>query len=335
ISNTLPKDNQNIETIAEGLTIPWEVTFLPNGEWLATERPGRLWRSGGDNSPITIEGVHYSGEGGLLGMALHPQFQTNGWIYLYYTSQNDGLIENQVSRYVFDGQQNRLTNAKTILGGIPGSANHHGGRIAFGPDGYLYITTGDAQQSETAQDITSLAGKILRVDENGNIPSDNPFGNQVYSFGHRNPQGLTWDAEGQLWSTEHGRSGLASGFDELNQIESGNNYGWPAIQGDETGEGFRNPIIHSGATDTWAPAGMAFHQGKIYFAGLRGEALYEYDLVTHELKIHFKHRFGRLRAVVAQADALYLSTSNLDGRGIPRVGDDRIIRINWSYFKDT
>jgi len=195
-----------------------------------------------------------------------------------------------------------LTDQTIIVGNIPGARYHDGGRLAFGPDGMLYITTGDATDSNLAQDTESLAGKILRVYDDGSVPEDNPFGNEMYSYGHRNPQGIVWDELGQLWATEHGRSGVRSGLDELNLIKAGQNYGWPDIEGDATADGKITPVLHSGANATWAPAGIVYWDASLFFAGLRGEALYEYNLVTKEFKLHFREEFGRIRAVVMGPD---------------------------------
>ncbi len=282
-----------------------------------------------------IDGVEHVGEGGLLGMTLHPRFSENQWVYLYLTTKNgEGLI-NRVERYRFG--RDRLTEKTTIIDNIPVAANHDGGRIAFGSDGYLYITTGDAGKSNLAQDIYSLAGKILRLKDDGSIPPDNPFGNAVYSYGHRNSQGLAWDNKGRLWATEHGRSGVLSGLDELNLIEKGKNYGWPVIQGDEIKTGMESPVVQSGAAETWAPAGATFWDGSVFFGGLRGEALYEAKTTSERkvsLKIHFRKEFGRIRAVVLGPDGyLYITTSNTDGRGEPRASDDKIIRVNPSIFR--
>ncbi|KKS63178.1 MAG: Quinoprotein glucose dehydrogenase [Candidatus Collierbacteria bacterium GW2011_GWD2_42_50] len=220
---------------------------------------------------------------------------------------------------------------------IKGSSNHDGGRIAFGPDGYLYITTGDAETPNLAQDKNSLNGKILRIKDDGGIPEDNPFGNAVYSLGHRNPQGLAWDKNGTLWETEHGPSGIQTGNDEVNIIIKGGNYGWPTIKGDQTKKGLISPIIQSGTKDTWAPSGMAYYDGSLFFSGLRGEALYEAKIRNGnklDLLTHFKQEFGRIRAVVLGPDGyLYLSTSNQDGRGRVREGDDKIIKINPKIFR--
>ncbi len=319
------------EIIAENLEIPWEIEFLPNGEMIITERPGRLLIIGEDKQVIEVEGVMHVGEGGLLGLALHPDFSENNLIYLYFTSDIDGEVHNRVERYRLEN--NILEDKTVILDDIPGARNHDGGRIAFGPDGHLYITTGDAGNEDNSQDIDSLAGKILRVDEDGNIPSDNPFGNKVYSYGHRNPQGLAWDEEGNLFSTEHGRSGISSGFDEINLIEIGNNYGWPEIEGDEAQDGMEKPLIHSGPDNTWAPASAAYHDGNIFFTGLRGQALYQYNIETEELIEHFANQFGRLRDVEIHEGYLYFSTSNRDGRGNVNEGDDKIIRVSLDFLE--
>ncbi len=324
------KAGKDIEIIAENLQIPWEIAFLPDGDLLVTERPGTLKRIGNERRVYTIEGVLHIGEGGLLGLALHPRFSENQWIYLYFTTRSgDGLI-NRVERYRFG--KDRLAEKTIIIDNIPGAANHDGGRIAFGFDDYLYITTGDAGNPNLAQDTNSLAGKILRLKDDGSIPHDNPFGNAVYSYGHRNSQGLAWDDQGQLWATEHGRSGILSGLDELNLIEKGKNYGWPVIQGDERKAGMESPIVQSGPNETWAPAGVTFYNGSIFFGGLRGESLYEAKILDDNkisLKAYFRQEFGRIRAVVLGPDGyFYISTSNTDGRGDPRLGDDKIIRVN-------
>lgn len=321
-----PLSEKDIEVIAKNLNIPWEVAFLPDGEILVTERSGslRLIKSG---KTIPIEGIEHVGEGGLLGLAAHPKFSENHWIYLYLTTKTSQGLNNIVLRYQLEN--NKLVNPQIIVSGIKGNANHNGGRIAFGPDEYLYVTTGDAQNPDLSQDIKSLNGKILRIKDDGTIPSDNPFGNAVYSFGHRNPQGLTWDDKNQLWSTEHGRSGLQSGLDELNLIEKGKNYGWPIIQGDQKKEGMVSPIIQSGSSITWAPAGAVFYRGSIFFGGLRGEALFEYNIAKKSLKKRFEGEFGRIRAVVLGPDGyFYITTSNTDGRGKPQINDDKLIKIN-------
>jgi glucose/arabinose dehydrogenase len=321
------------ETVLDNLVIPWEIAFLPDGEMLFTERPGTLVRMGETKRTITIPGVESMGESGLMGLALHPRFDKNHWIYLSYTTRLTGVLENRVERYTYDLEKNVLTERKVIISGSPAARFHDGGRIAFSPDGKLYITTGDATNSDSAQDINSLAGKILRVNDDATIPADNPFGNAVYSYGHRNPQGLAWDDKGRLWATEHGRSGVLSGYDELNLVERGKNYGWPDLQGDLKRQGMEPPVVHSGPSYTWAPAGAVYFEGAILFTGLRGEALYRYDIKTEKLTEHLKGRFGRLRAIVVHEGWLYLGTSDRDGRGTVEPGDDRIIRIPLDYIR--
>lgn len=210
------------EVIAENLTIPWEILFLPDGEMLITERPGNLVLLD-EGIRITVPDVHHTGEGGLLGATLHPDFETNAYLYLYQTIQSGGGLANRIVRYTFrDGE---IAFDRLILDDIPGAIYHDGGRITFGPDGYLYATVGDATLSAQAQDEETLHGTILRMTDEGEPAPGNAFDSLVYSYGHRNPQGLAWDEEGRLWSSEHGRSGLQSGYDEINLIEAGANYG--------------------------------------------------------------------------------------------------------------
>lgn len=341
IPEIIQESSSKTEIVAENLEIPWEVAFLPaspaggpDGSFLVTERPGRLLKIGEDKKIIQVEGVRHIGEGGLLGLALHPDFNKNQFVYLYFTTEGNGKLTNRIERYRLE--DTRLLDRKVILEGILGSSVHDGGRIAFGSDGKLYITTGDAGNSNLAQDKNSLNGKILRVNDDGTTPNDNPFGTAVWSYGHRNPQGLVWDDQGRLWSTEHGRSGAQSGFDELNLIEKGKNYGWPVIQGDEQQEGMVTPVKNSGADVTWAPAGAAFLpadrqdvNGSIFFGGLRGETLYEYKISEGKLIEHFKGVYGRIRSVVLGPDRdLYITTSNKDGRGDVKTGDDKLIKID-------
>ncbi|HBI17274.1 MAG TPA: glucose sorbosone dehydrogenase [Candidatus Moranbacteria bacterium] len=331
-NSTSPQDEEKTEVIVENLNIPWEIVFLSDGSMLITERAGTLKKMGNNGFEIQVPNAVSLGEGGLLGLALHPDYENNQWIYLYHTTRTNAGLRNIVERYKLS--DNQLTERKVIMENIPAAQNHNGGRIKFGPDGFLYITTGDAQNSNSAQDKNSLAGKILRLKDDGSLPEDNPFGNPVYSYGHRNVQGITWDSQNNLWATEHGRSGAASGYDELNLIRKGANYGWPQIQGDQNREGMESSVINSGATNTWAPSGMAYQNGSIFFAGLRGEALYEYEIDSKELKTHLKGEFGRIRnIIVGPGNDLYILTNNTDGRGTPRGGDDKVIKINSSFFE--
>ncbi|MBI4187257.1 MAG: PQQ-dependent sugar dehydrogenase [Chloroflexi bacterium] len=318
-----------IEVIATGLESPWSLDFLPDGGVIFTERPGRirLLDARGNLLPkpiLEIAEVAPGGEGGLLGVALHPRFSENRYVYVYYTYQSGAGLRNKVMRYENDGLT--LTGAAVVIDGIPGAQIHDGGRIKFGPDGLLYITTGDASQSDLAQEVNSLAGKILRLSDDGTIPSDNPFpGSPVYSLGHRNPQGLAWDDYGRLWATEHGSSAM----DELNLIRPGMNYGWPIIRGNDSAEGLQRPVAHSGDV-TWAPSGLAFAVGSLFFSGLRSQSLWRATLTDGlALSRHLEREFGRLRDVVLGPDnLLYITTSNRDGRGLPTSDDDQIIRVN-------
>ena len=332
----LSADDTEYEVVAEDLTVPWEVVVLDDGRSLVTERSGDLLLLDDgerhvleqfdelDNPPL--------GEGGLLGIAAHPDFAENNYLYVYQTVDR-ASVENTVRRYEVDFESNELRNEKVIIDGIPSDRFHNGGRIAFGPDEHLYVTTGDATESDLAQDRDSLAGKILRLTDDGEIPEDNPFGNEVYSYGHRNPQGLAWDESGRLWVTEHG----ADARDELNLVEAGENYGWPEIRGSETDPEMRSPIYHSGEYETWAPAGTAAVDGSIFFAGLRGERLYEAGIDgdrVNSFTAHFSGDFGRIRAVTVGPDEefLYVTTSNTDGRGDAGDGDDRLIRVPLTAF---
>ncbi len=315
-------------SIVKNMDTLWALDFLPDGSLIFTERGGKVFafNSGKDTLPRMLaefSEVASVGEGGLLGIAVHPRFTENNFIYLYHTYGKNGELFNRVIRVKKSGDA--LVEKKIIVDAIPGAEVHNGGRIKFGPDGMLYIATGDAALSAHAQDISSLAGKILRINDDGTIPESNPFPNSaVYSYGHRNPQGLAWDSKGNLWATEHG----ASAGDEVNFILKGKNYGWPTIRGVQKSAGMESPVLESGSS-TWAPAGAAVLNSSLFFTGLRGQALYEIDIKTRSLKTHFKGQFGRIRDVVRGPDNfLYLLTSTRDGRGVPMKGDDQIIRIN-------
>ncbi len=317
-----------VELVAEDLDVPWGIEFLPNGDMLITERPGtllRVERNGGNfTERYEIEGVEHTGEGGLLGIEKNPNFTENSQIYLYMTTKEGDMLRNRVVRYKLEGEQ--LSEPETIISGLQGAVYHDGGRMDFGPDGKLYVTAGDATNPGWAQNKSRLAGKILRLNPDGSIPEENPFNSSVYSYGHRNPQGLAWIGN-QLWATEHGNRQ----HDELNRIQRGGNYGWPVIEADQEREGMIRPEIYADGT-TWAPAGAAYTEGSIYFAGLRGETLYEARIkngTVQELLKHWQGRFGRLRAVELGPEGdLYISTSNTDGRGVPAGKDDRILRVD-------
>ncbi len=307
-----------LEVLVTDLDTPWAIDFLPDGKLIFTERPGKVNIFDGKEKIIIAEiTVSEISESGLLGIAVDPEFNKNNFIYLYYTNQN-GF--NQVSRFVLEN--NKLIDETILLNNIPSAQFHDGGRIKFGPDGKLYITTGDATVPSSAQDIASLAGKILRINKDGTVPEDNPFGNYVWSYGHRNPQGLAWN-NGTLYEAEHG----PTRNDEINIIEKGKNYGWP--QECDKSADFINPI-RCFTEFTLAPAGIAFYKGDLYVAGLRGTQLRRLVLDIDGKILKEEELFselGRIREVVAHDDYLYIATSNRDGRGIPRPGDDKIIRI--------
>ena len=336
-------ENYKVETIAENLEIPWEIVFAPDGRIFFTERVGalRVIEDGQLNpEPVTSIDVG-AGEGGLLGLALDPSFEQNHFLYLYYTYFEFPFTYNKVVRYTENA--NSLADEFILVDKIPGAAWHDGGRLKFGPDEKLYITTGEAGNADSAQDLNSLGGKILRVNPDGTIPSDNPFADSIiFSYGHRNPQGIDWDpVTGKLVSSEHGPSG-ERGFahDEINVIESGKNYGWPKVIGGEHNSDFVDPILHTG-DDTWAPSGATFYdsdnipewENKYFVATLRGSHLRMLDLNIEENQVIssealFSNTFGRLRDASMGPDGnLYLLTSNRDGRGSPAENDDRILRI--------
>jgi len=326
---SIPDIEEDLEVLLEDLDTPWDMTFLPDQTLLIAERPGRVVHLAGDGSTIVtpLDDVDENAEAGVHGITLHPDFEDNNWVYIY--SFQEGA-SNRVARYTYDDR--RLTFDRTIISGIPGATYHNGGGLRFGPDDKLYISTGDAANEDLAQDLDSLAGKVLRLNDDGSVPSDNPFNNAVWSYGHRNPQGLVF-VNGRLWATEHGPSGGGDGTgqDEINLIEKGKNYGWPTIRGDETQGGLESPKLHSTSDVTWAPSSLTYWDGSLFFTGLRGSSIYEADIngsnVTN-LTRHFQDDYGRLRAIIVGPDgAIYFSTSNRDQTNSPRTGDDKVIRI--------
>lgn len=336
-------EGYTVETWVEGLEIPWSLVFLSKDEALVSERPGRIRlirQSQLVDAPYAEPDVLHTGEGGLMGLALHPGFPDPPYIYAMHTYREGGRTANRVVRLRHQDDQGALD--RIIIDNIPGHRVHNGGRIGFGPDGMLYITTGDIWQAELAQDRNSLAGKILRLTPDGQIPPDNPFaGSPVYSYGHRNPQGLAWHSvSAALFSSEHGPSGEYGlrGKDIINVIEKGGNYGWPRVVGQAGLAPYIDPLIMwESATP---PGGMNFWNGDLFVATLRSRALIRIQL-QHQgdgygvtaierwfAPDHAEVTFGRLRdAVVGPDNALYVLTSNRDGRGRVRAGDDRILRI--------
>ena len=336
--------------MATGLDTPWAIDFAPDGRIFLTERPGRvrIIKDGRLQAApwITVETAE-AGESGLLGLALDPAFAHNRYVYVAYTYRTAaGRLENRLARLRDDPATGKGVLDKVLLDGIVGGNNHDGGRVKFGPDGKLYWTMGEAFMRQLAPDLSSLNGKILRLNPDGTIPPDNPFpGSPIYSYGHRNPQGLAWQpGTGRLYETEHGPSGeLGCCRDEVNLIEAGKNYGWPAITGSQTAQGMVSPILHSGDNVTWAPSGATFvtrgpWAGSLLFTGLRGQSLYRLVLDANDprqvvaLERLFEGQFGRLRDVAeGPDDALYLLTSNRDGRGNPAPDDDRVLRVVVSW----
>ena len=337
----------NVESVVRDLATIWAVDFAPDGRIFLTERSGRIRtvRDGVlDPEPwLTIDGVVETGESGLMGLALDPEFSTNGYVYTTYTYAAGGGLQNRLVRLKEDRATGRGAMDAVLLDDVRGGRVHDGGRVKIGPDGKLYWTMGESGSQDLAQSLDTLNGKILRLNLDGSIPADNPFpGSPIYSYGHRNPQGLTWQpGTGLLFALDHGPSGQQSCCDEVNLIVPGQNYGWPRASGDQMLEGTMPPLLHSGTSrdTTWAPGGAAFVSSgpwanSLLFVGLRGEALYRVTLdpaggrSVVGLEEHFKGQYGRLRDVVEGPDgALYLTTSNKDGRGRPNAGDDQLLRL--------
>ena len=342
----------------QGLEVPWSLVFLPDGRALVSERPGRirLIRDGVlQEEPYAVlaavEGgkgligfileLAVGGEGGLMGLALHPDFPEEPYLYAMHTYRGPDGVKNRVIRLEDRGDHGRFD--KVIIENIPGGLNHNGGRIAFGPDGMLYVTTGETFEAQLAADLNSLGGKILRLTPEGKVPEDNPFPDSpVYSFGHRNPQGLAWHPEtGQLFASEHGPSGEFGlrAHDEINMIRPGGNYGWPNVVGAPGLKPYADPLVVW--KETAVPlAGMAFYDGDLFVAVLGRGALIRISLAqlgpgyrVERIERWFAQaphetRLGRIRDVVAAPDGrLYFLTSNRDGRGSPRPGDDKIYRL--------
>ncbi len=330
IPKPITQQGYKTEIILENLDTPWELDFLPNENIIFTERPGKIKIFNQKTKKIqTILDLNLPeiGESGLLGIAVDPNFEITKHIYTYYTTKT----QNQVSRFTLinqDTENQILTNEKIIINEIPNAKYHDGGRIKFGPDGKLYITTGDATTPSSAQDINSLAGKILRINKNGSIPKDNPFkNNPTYSYGHRNPQGLIWHPKTkELYSSEHGKYKN----DEINIIKKGKNYGWPIVECDEISKIYKNPIKCFNDY-TLAPSGMTIHNNELYVAGLRGTQIRKLTLNQNRTQIIYQEELfstlGRIRNIVEHNNKLYILTNNKDGRGIPKLGDDKIIKI--------
>ncbi|QKS73296.1 sorbosone dehydrogenase family protein [Paenalkalicoccus suaedae] len=312
-------DEWNVEVVASNLASPWSITIEDEVIYM-TSRNGSIMKLQ-DNEIMeqnidTSDSIVQAGEGGLLGFTMH---EGQAFAYYTYESEETGLTNRVVT---LEEQDDNWVETGILLDAIEGDNIHNGGRIAVGPDDMLYVTTGDANEPDWSQNESTLAGSILRMTLQGDVPDDNPINDSyVYSYGHRNPQGLAWNEEEELYSSEHGQTAL----DEINLIEAGNNYGWPVIEGDEEESGMETPVAHSG-DDTWAPSGITFYDNQLVVAGLRGESLYVLNEDTEELEVIFDGE-GRLRDVVSHNDALYVLTNNTDGRGSPADNDDRLLRL--------
>jgi glucose/arabinose dehydrogenase len=313
-------------TVVTGLSSPWGLAFLPDGSALVSERnSGQIKRiaNGAATSVGTVPGVVPGGEGGLLGIAVSPSFATDRFVYAYFSAAND----NRVVRMPFTTS---LGQPEVILSGIAKAQIHNGGRLAFGPDGMLYISTGDAGQSANSQNPSSLNGKILRVTPTGAAAPGNPTsGNRMWSLGHRNVQGLAWDAGGRLWASEFGQNT----WDELNLIQAGRNYGWPTVEGRAGNPNFVDPVVQWTTAEA-SPSGIAFSRDTVWLASLRGTRMWAVPVANGALDgtpvNFFNGTYGRLRLVANAPDgSLWLMTNNTDGRGTPRPGDDRIVRLTF------
>lgn len=313
-------------TVTSGLRTPWGVTFLPDGSALVSERDTarivRVPAGGGDATEVgTVPGVVHGGEGGLLGITVGPAYSSDRWLWAYLTASDGNRLVRM--RYV-PGEP--LGEPQPLLTGIPAGPIHNGGRLAFGPDGMLYVTTGDGSERSHSQDRGSLAGKILRVTPDGQPAPGNPFaGSPVWTLGHRNVQGIAWDPKGRMWASEFGQDT----WDELNLIEPGRDYGWPVVEGKAGRQGFTDPVVQWRPDDA-SPSGIAVADGSVWLAALRGSRLWQVPVVPAPgtPRFDFLYEHGRLRTVVPAPDgSLWLVTSNTDGRGDPKPGDDRILRL--------
>ncbi|HEV2122541.1 MAG TPA: PQQ-dependent sugar dehydrogenase [Chloroflexota bacterium] len=332
-----------VEVVATDLRVPWSIVFAPDGRMFFTERPGRvrvIEKGKLREEPLlTLADVDTTLKLGLMGMTLHPQFKKNHWLYLAYAYREGGGQRVRVVRY--REASNRLTDRAVIFEDIPAATNHAGCRIQFGPDGKLYVTTGDADRPELSQRLDSLAGKTLRLNEDGSVPKDNPFAGQVgarpeiWSYGHRNAQGLDWQpGTSRMFQSEHG----PNGGDEVNIVERGKNYGWPVAHHQVSRPGMESPLLEY--TPSLAPASGMFYRGSAFprFRGnllvgcLRGECILRVQLVGRRVVAQerlLEKKYGRIREVAEAPDGtIYFSTSQHDPpEGTPRPGYDQILRL--------
>lgn len=348
VFETQDKAKFRVETVASGLEVPWGFAWLPNGDMLLTERPGRvriIEKGKLRAEPVfVVPDVEPSSESGLMDISVHPDHATNSFVYLAYAYNQDGKRV-KVMRYKYAG--GRLTEPKVVIDNIPGAPNHAGTRARFGPDRKLYVTTGDATDWNLAQDNSSLAGKTLRLNDDGTVPNDNPFVGkagyrpEIWATGHRNAQGLAWQpGSGLMFQTEHGPSGFegrGGGADEVNIVEAGKNYGWPTIYGAKTQTGMEPPLLEY--SPACAPGSAAFYngdrlpefKGNLFLGCLRSARIVRVVLdgrkVVRQENL-LEGKLGRIREIAQGPDGfIYFSTSNRDGRGSPAGEDDRIMRM--------
>ena len=309
--------------LARHLAVPWAIAFLPGGDALVTERDSarllRVTPRGGVSTVGTVPGVDPEGEGGLLGVAVSPRPGRDQVVYLYLSTATD----NRIVRFRYSG--GGIGPLEAMVTGIPRAGIHNGGRLAFGPDGMLYATTGEHGEPGIAQDRDSLGGKILRMTPDGRPAPGNPFGTLVWTYGHRNVEGIAWDSAGRMYATEFGQER----FDEINRIDKGRNYGWPEVEGAGGGGKYADPEL-TWPTEAASPSGAAIAAGSLWVAALRGQRLWQIPLdrtgAVGRPAAHFTGEFGRLRAVVRAPDgSLWFTTSNRDGRQSPGPDDDKIL----------
>jgi glucose/arabinose dehydrogenase len=320
-SEPLPTKRPDVTVLARKLKAPWSITFHRDAPLISERDSARILEldaQGRTRVVATIGGVQAQNEGGLLGITAH-----GGFLYAYSTSASG----NRIQRFAITGEAGKLGlgKAETVLSGIPSSDFHNGGRIAFGPDGMLYATVGDTGDSATSQNPDSLAGKILRMTPTGDVPKDNPFPNSlVYSYGHRNPQGIAWTSDGTMYASEFGQDT----WDELNVIKPGGNYGWPVVEGRAGKAQYIDPV-QQWSPENASPSGIAITEDSIFIANLRGTRLREVPLAAlAKSKERWVGRYGRLRdAVVAPDGSIWVLTNNTDGRGDPGPNDDRLLRF--------
>ena len=345
-NNNIDLDSLKIELVTDNLEIPWAIVFPDKNTILVTERTGKIIQIKNDEKRVILdltEEVVAIGEAGLMSMVLDPDFKNNKNIYIYHTYEFNSEVQLKIDKYRYEN--NSLIKNETIIDNIPSGTVHSGGEIAFGPDNKLYITTGDIAKADLAQDLTSLAGKTLRINKDGTIPTDNPFfymknaRKEIWSLGHRNAQGIDWHPLTlEMYQSEHGPSGFDGGvgMDEINLVRRGQNYGWPIIRGNETMENLFSPL--TSYTPAIAPASIVFVRNEnsslnnhMLVATLRGEAIVVLKATGEELKeigSLASKIFGRIRELKIGPDGnIYFTTSNKDGRGEERLNDDKIYRI--------